>query len=322
VCKKRVGTKMYAGIVIIIVGIALIVLFGHGEAACYTAAELRGFWLEPEWWVYVIISFGAAAFFYVVWRRYRHARKLASEGLGKELPHGRAVEPVAFSLSSALFGGGQMIVHSKLLAELFELTAASGEIAFADAFFWLELILTGVFGFYWLYRLSQCLAFYPPLFIIPLMQTSFIVFGAIAGGIYFQEFHHLHEGSVGYGAWPLYILGVLMNVGGVAFVAWDVLNSPEDEDLGTRTHELSGAPEARATASPVLPFDARPASSPPESPPDSASAGEAAQAPSVSQLPSNTKSKSPTASSRSFSGALPCSRGKVVQAAVAPVSRC
>lgn len=153
-------------------------------------------------------------------------------------------------------------------------------------------------------------------------QTSFIVFGAIAGGIYFQEFHHLHEGSVGYGAWPLYILGVLMNVGGVAFVAWDVLNSPEDEDLGTRTHELSGAPEARATASPVLPFDARPASSPPESPPDSASAGEAAQAPSVSQLPSNTKSKSPTASSRSFSGALPCSRGKVVQAAVAPVSRC
>lgn len=107
VCKKRVGTKMYAGIVIIIVGIALIVLFGHGEAACYTAAELRGFWLEPEWWVYVIISFGAAAFFYVVWRRYRHARMLASEGLGKELPHGRAVEPVAFSLSSALFGGGQ-----------------------------------------------------------------------------------------------------------------------------------------------------------------------------------------------------------------------
>jgi len=291
-------------------------LFGHGEAACYTVADLRGFWLEPEWWVYVIISFGVAAVFYVVWRRYRAARKLANEGLGKELPYGRAIEPVAFSLSSALFGGGQMIVHSKLLAELFELTAASGEIAFSNGFFWLELILTGVFGFYWLYRLSQCLAFYPPLFIIPLMQTSFIVFGAIAGGIYFQEFHHLHEGSVGYGAWPLYVVGVLMNVGGVALVAWDVLNSPEGEFTGTR--EPDQIVETKATDSPVLPFDARPASSPPGSPPDSMS-GDAAQARSVSQ---SSTAKSPTTVNRAFSGALPSSRAKVVQASAAPISRC
>ena len=38
----------------------------------------------------------------------------------------------------------------------------------------------------WLVRLSQCLSLYDPLFIIPLMQTAFIVFGAIAAGIFFQ----------------------------------------------------------------------------------------------------------------------------------------
>ena len=58
---------------------------------------------------------------------------------------------------------------------------------------------------YWLFRLSQCLGLYEPLFIIPLMQTGFIVFGAIAGGIFYKEFDELLENSY---AMPLYILGI------------------------------------------------------------------------------------------------------------------
>ena len=110
-----------------------------------------------------------------------------------------------------------MIVHSKLLAELMELTAASGEIAFADGFFWLELLLTALFGVYWLFRLSQCLGLYEPLFIIPLMQTGFIVFGAIAGGIFYKEFDELLENELH--AMPLYILGILTTIFGLTFLA-------------------------------------------------------------------------------------------------------
>ena len=113
-----------------------------------------------------------------------------------------------------------MIVHSKLLAELLELTAASGEIAFADGFFWMELLLTSVFGVYWLFRLSQCLGLYDPLFIIPLMQTGFIVFGAIAGGIFYNEFEELTTNALcGMCAVPLYIIGILTTIFGLCFLA-------------------------------------------------------------------------------------------------------
>ena len=72
-----------------------------------------------------------------------------------------------------------MIVHTKLLAEMIELMASTGEIVLAGWFFWVELTCVLVFGVYWLVRLTQCLGMYDPLFIIPLMQTAFIIFGAV-----------------------------------------------------------------------------------------------------------------------------------------------
>ena len=80
----------------------------------------------------------------------------------------------------------QMVVHTKLLAELIELSSTTGQVAFTNWFFWLELVLVLVFGIYWLFRFTQCLGMFDPLLIIPLMQTAFIIFGAIAGGIFFK----------------------------------------------------------------------------------------------------------------------------------------
>ena len=48
---------------------------------------------------------------------------------------------------------------------------------------------------------------YDPLLILPLMVATYILFGGIAGGIYFREFDNLHLGMVGWFGWPLYIAG-------------------------------------------------------------------------------------------------------------------
>jgi uncharacterized membrane protein len=208
--KKSITPKMYAGVVMIMAGIALFVIFGPNEGVCFAEPELRGFWTSPTWWVYMIVTFAIALVAYIVWRRYNLATRQ-----GKPMAYANVVEPAAFTLSSALFGGGQMIVHTKLLAELLELNAAAGELALANWFFWLELFLTALFGIYWLFRLSQCLGMYDPLFIIPLMQTAFIIFGAIAGGIYFQEFALM----VGAHSYVLYTVGILFSVGGLCLLA-------------------------------------------------------------------------------------------------------
>lgn len=151
--KKQVTLRMVFGTVLLIAGIVLVVLFGSHEYYCYTEDILRDKWLNWTWIIYFIVTFGVAAVFYLVWRKYTASRKA-----GVTLRYHSMVEPISFTISSALFGGGQMIVHTKLLAELIELTAASGELAFANWFFWVELLLVAIFGGYWLFRLSQCLA--------------------------------------------------------------------------------------------------------------------------------------------------------------------
>ena len=76
-----------------------------------------------------------------------------------------------------------------MLAELFDMMAG-GAISFvgllSEWFFWLELAITAACGIFWAIQMNKSLGLYDPLFIIPLLQSSYIVFATVAGGIYFQ----------------------------------------------------------------------------------------------------------------------------------------
>merc|ERR1719326_2697996 len=89
---------------------------------------------------------------------------------------------------------------------------------------------------------------YEPLVIIPLMVGSYILFGGIAGGLFFQEFDTLHEQPVGYWAWALYIGGMLMVLVGLAMIA----DAPDRSGAGGATPRSPArvepsAPRAAAT---------------------------------------------------------------------------
>lgn len=254
--KKKITLKMYTGTAVIIGGVVLVVLFGTNEeaqaAACYTEAQLREYWTEPAWWVFLISSLIVAAVTYVVWRIYEKAGREK-----RQLPYHSFMEPVMFTLSSALFGGGQMVVHTKLLAELLELSGATGDVAMADWFFWVELIIVIVSGGYWLFRLTQCLGMFDPLLIIPLMQTAFMILGAIAGGIFFKEFDHLEQHPAGAQiAWIMYIFGILCSVAGLFLIAppSDDEGPPYDNATASKPAEgveVKGNVPAAAVQSPV-----------------------------------------------------------------------
>jgi hypothetical protein len=49
-------------------------------------------------------------------------------------------------------------------------------------------------------------------------QANFIVWGGIAGGIFFHEFSHLHLGPALAGSWVLYIMGLMLVVYGLYLV--------------------------------------------------------------------------------------------------------
>ena len=217
--KRTITPKMMVGTASIILGIALVIIFGtdhDAKVACYTEASLIKKWQRPEWWGFLIVCASLSLASYVVWRVYR---KAGASLPPRRLPLHQWVEPIAFTIAAALFGGGQVVAHAKVLAELVEMSAATGQAALADWFFWVEVCVLLVFGVYWLVRLSQCLGLYDPLFIIPLMQTCFIIFGLIAAGIFVQEFDHMATSEFGAAAWPCYVLGILMAVAGLYLIA-------------------------------------------------------------------------------------------------------
>jgi hypothetical protein len=116
-----------------------------------------------------------------------------------------------------------MIVHSKVLAELFDMLAG-GAISFGGllthGFFWVELLITAACGIFWAVQMNRSLGLYDPLFIIPLLQSSYITLGATASGLFFEEFATLHEtGLHGAASWFWFSGGMLMIVYGIMLLA-------------------------------------------------------------------------------------------------------
>jgi len=194
--KAVITRRQWAGTIIAVLGTVLTCVFGPNDARCFTIEKLKGFWVNPAWIAYILISFGASG---AGWLAYHRLRRSVQAGrASKEI--GAALLPALFAVSSALIGGAQMIVHSKALAVLFDLLF-SGEITFVAMMtswlFWVELLITAGCGIFWAVQMNASLTLYEPLFIIPLLQASYITFGSAASGIFYQEFETLHEAEFG-----------------------------------------------------------------------------------------------------------------------------
>eukprot|EP00927_Polykrikos_kofoidii_P069235 TRINITY_DN64615_c0_g1_i1.p1 TRINITY_DN64615_c0_g1~~TRINITY_DN64615_c0_g1_i1.p1 ORF type:complete len:363 (+),score=74.12 TRINITY_DN64615_c0_g1_i1:201-1289(+) len=114
---------------------------------------------------------------------------------------GRAtLGPAAFAASSAMIGSNSVLL-SKTLSESLRLVLAGGNqgVGYVGPFFlvatWMSLA-----GF-WLYRLNVALRRYSALFIVPVLQSSWMSFSIIGGGIFFEEFQSTS-------VWTLLLFGV------------------------------------------------------------------------------------------------------------------
>ena len=213
--KKSISMRMLVGVTLTIIGTLMCVIFGPSDNRCFSLKDLIALWLIPTWWAYVVISFGVAFWSLHTYNRYQRA-----ERAGRPLRNSIYVLPVTFAVSSALLGGGQMIVHSKAIAELLELQFALVEpYPMTTWFFYVEFFLLFFGGFYWLYKMNEGIGLFDPLFIIPLLQSCYILFGVIAGGIFFEEFAGLQNGPYGIAGWPLFIIGMASLLWGLYLIA-------------------------------------------------------------------------------------------------------
>ena len=110
--------------------------------------------------------------------------------------------------------GTQAVVQAKCAAEAVKLLAVGCVVQVLESWYlYITIVLLASCGALWLYRLNLALASYDPLFIIPLLQSQYILCATLSGGIYFQEFAVMDTKSA-----CLFVLGIGGVLGFIAVV--------------------------------------------------------------------------------------------------------
>lgn len=207
---KEVTPKMYLGTCITVGGTIMTVAFSSKEAATIESVnDLLHLWTNPIWISYLIFAAGLGGALHVVYGRMEAQTKDPNPvKAAKAKKDNTNIMAVIYATFSALFGT-LSVVFAKLLAEFLGLLG-NGVPIFEHWFFYITLICWLAFVGVWLNRLNSALSLYDPLFIIPLLQSNFIFFAIVSGGIYFQEFNYME----GY-QWGGFIPGVVVIFAGI-----------------------------------------------------------------------------------------------------------
>jgi magnesium transporter len=183
--KEAITRRAIVATVIIVSGNVLIVIFGSKTTENHTIDELEGLLFNHLFLGYlvcitviVIIAQG------LYWYFQKKIRELPPD---QKIPQFiERYQPFAYALVSALVGTNSIILAKVVAGLIHNLT--QGVPVFTSVWtYCIFALFIGTVSF-WLYRLNNALRLYDAMFIIPILQCVWLLFGVIGGGIFFQEF--------------------------------------------------------------------------------------------------------------------------------------
>lgn len=169
----EVTRRMVAGSSLIVFGTSLAVMAGPKGIAQFSSEDLVDLWGESQWLIYLSLNASLAAgtqFAHVMYDRAKRA--------GVPYKNSHIKLPLTFAISSAL-AGSHCVVQAKSMSELFEIFMNSPGCVLTHWFFYYTLVLLIIFLTIWLSRLNSALTKYDPLFIIPLLQSNYILLSTL-----------------------------------------------------------------------------------------------------------------------------------------------
>ena len=225
--KEIITNRMLIATSTIILGNVLVVIFAQHSSALFSSQDIINLYLtNTAYQAYLVVAFVLWLIFHLTFLKYYNARVFEK----RELPRHSLMEPLAFSVSSALIGT-QAVLQAKCMSMLIQVSAR-GDNEFQKPTVWVLLFAWIFFVVFWLKRLDLGLKLFPPLFIIPVLQVFFIFFAILCGGIFFEEFNEFSTGQyVGF------VFGVLMILTGVYGLA--PLDSKKEEIIATENIDTS-----------------------------------------------------------------------------------
>eukprot|EP01034_Spumella_vulgaris_P028242 gene28242-35065_t len=231
---EQVTVRMALATLSIVSGNVLVVIFAQHDATLYqSTGMIRLYQVNDAYHAYLVIAFCLWALTNYTFLRYHNSRCK----LGVLLWKHNFMEPFCYAMSSAIIGT-QAVLLSKCMSMLIQVSIRGEKDEFETWFVYFILAMWVMLVAYWLQRLDNGLALFPPLFIIPVMQVFFVFFAIVCGGIYFEEFNKFTTSQ-----WIGFVIGVSMILSGVYGLAPTdmVLHTPDNivvpEQSNTCTNE-------------------------------------------------------------------------------------
>ena len=214
----HVTQAMLAGTVLTVTGTVLAVQFSSKETLALDISGMKQLYLNPAYLCYLVVM-GILLVALDVSYRILNERKR----INREVKHGDIIQPCIYSFWSALIGT-QSVVQAKLIAELLVVHTSGDENIFRSWFTYITITVWTVTVVVWLKRLNDALKIFDPLFIIPLLQCSFIFLAIVSGGIYFREFDNFDVNQ-----WLGFWFGIFVMFSGLVLLTPKPKGSKDDE---------------------------------------------------------------------------------------------
>jgi hypothetical protein len=179
----RILPRMMGGTVLICGGTVLVVAFGNDKNELLSFDDLLKKYRNPLFLSYLAFVVVAATLLHAV-----HAHYTKSAEKGAPLPHSELILPISYAIFSAFFGT-LFVVQAKVFMKMLQYAAVACKNLLLEPLFYTTIITALPLVAVWLHRLNEALSLFEPIFIIPLIQSNFIIWAIISGGIYFEEFN-------------------------------------------------------------------------------------------------------------------------------------
>ena len=238
--KVKILPRMIVGTALICLGTVLIVAFGNDKNDLLSFEDLADKYQNPIFLAYLCFIVIAAVILHHI---HKHYQKM--KDAGTPLPHSELVLPITYAVFSAFFGTS-FVVQCKVFMKLLQYAADASKNLLLQPFFYTTIVTALPLVAVWLFRLNEALSLYEPLFIIPLIQSNFIIWAIISGGIFFEEFICFDGGM-----WSGFLGGLAIVLAGLYQMRPELNDSkivPEDE--------LQGSGVAPSPAPPMSPLPA------------------------------------------------------------------
>jgi hypothetical protein len=235
----HVTQTMLAGTFLTVMGTVMAVQFSSKETLDLDTEGIQKLYRNPAYLSYLVLMVFMLVVLHLIYKKLDIMKQN-----DKPIRKSDVIMPCIYSVWSALFGT-QSVVQAKVLAELLAVNSSGSENIFKSWFTYVTIILWIMTVLVWLKRLNDALEKFNPLFIIPLLQCSFIFFAIVSGGIFFKEFESFDSNQ-----WVGFWFGIVVMFSGLVLLTPQPASSTNDDELNRQLMNL--LLERRGTSSFLL----------------------------------------------------------------------